>query len=116
MEWNLKIELTTAAIKALWSLALVFKRLVILLLNNVLVNDCSMKQPYCLLYLKVQALIFLCKLNNGTSGSLRRCGDFLNVAIQLGLCSVINAPVRYSVILMKISQEAALLFFKTIKE
>lgn len=34
MGWNLKIELTTAAIKALWSLVLGFKRLVILLLNN----------------------------------------------------------------------------------
>lgn len=87
MEWNLKIELTTAAIKALWSLALVFKRLLILLFNNAPVKDCSMKQQYCLLYLKVLALIFLCKLNNGATGSLSRCGESLNVAVQLGLCA-----------------------------
>lgn len=93
MGWNLKIELTTPAIKALWSLVLVFKRLVILLLNNVLVKDCSMKQQYCLLYLKVWALIFLCKLNKSTTGSLSRCGQSLNVAIQLGLCSVINVHI-----------------------
>lgn len=40
----------------------------------------------------------------------------LNVTIQLGLCSVINAHIRYSVIHMKISQERAFLFSKTIKE
>ena len=107
MGWNLKIELTTPTVKALWSLVLVFKRLVILLLNNVLGKDCSMKQQYCILYLKVLALIFLCELNNGTTGSLSRCGYSLNVAVQLGLCAVINAHIRYSVIRMKISQEAA---------
>lgn len=82
--WNLKIELTTPTIKALWSLVLVFKRLLILLLNNVLVKDCSMKQQYCLLYLKVLAFIFWCKLNEGPAGSLSRCGCSLNVAVQLG--------------------------------
>lgn len=114
--WNLKIELTTPTIKALWSLVLVFKWLVILLLNNVLVRDCSMKQQYCLLYLKVLALIFVCKLNKGAPGSLSRCGCSLNVAALLGLCGVINAHIRYSVILMELSQEAEFVFFKTIKE
>lgn len=117
MGWNLKIELTTAAIKALWSLVLVFKRLVILLLSNVLVKDCSMKREYCLLYLKVLALIILCKLNNSITGSLTRCGYGLKMLqFSFGPCRAINAHVRFSVILMKISQEAALLFFKTIKE
>lgn len=109
MGWNLKIELTTPTIKALWSPVLVFKWPVILLLNNVLMKDCLLKQHYCLSHLKVQALIFWCKLNKGTAGSLGRCGYSLNVAIQLGLCGVINAHIRHSVILMKISQETAFL-------
>lgn len=35
---------------------------------------------------------------------------------SFGPRSVINAHVRHSLILLKITQEAALLFFKTIKE
>lgn len=106
MGWHLKIELTTEAIKALWSPVLGFKWLVILLLNSALVKDCSMKLQYCLLYLKVLALIFLCKLNNSTTGSLGRCGwRCLKMSqFSFGPCSVINAYTGYSVVLMKISQ------------
>lgn len=53
MGWNLKIELTTPTIKALWSLVLVSKWLLILLLNNVLEKDCCMKLQYYLLHLKL---------------------------------------------------------------
>lgn len=80
------------------------------------VKDCSMKLQYSLLYLKVLALVFVYKLNNGKTGNLTRCGYSLNVATQSGLCSMINAYIEYLVILMKISQETAFLFFKTIKE
>lgn len=83
MGWNLKIELTIAAIKALWSLVLGLKRLLILLLNNVSVKDCSMKRQYCLLYLKLLALIFLCKLNKGTVGSPTGCG-YSRKALRFG--------------------------------
>lgn len=42
--------------------------------------------------------------------SKRRCGS------ALAYVTAINGDVRFSVILTEISQEAALLFFKTIKE
>lgn len=72
-----------------------------------------MKQQYCHGYLKVLALIFLCKLNNAKGGR-SRCG--LNVAARLGPCGGINGHITHSVILMKLSREAEFLFFKTIKE
>lgn len=56
--WNLKIELTMAAIKAFWAPVLGLKRLLILLLNNVSEKDCCAKRQYRLLYLKLLALIF----------------------------------------------------------
>lgn len=88
MGWNLKIELTMAAIKALWSLVLGLKRLLILLLNNVSERDCSAKRQYRLLYLKLLALIFLRKLNNGVAGRPEPsgCGEQAEgVAVQLWL-------------------------------
>lgn len=76
---NLKIEMTTPTIKALWSPGLVFKWLVILLLYSELAKDCSLKRLYYFLHLKP-----LSKFNNK---SLSRCESCLNVGNQFHVCT-----------------------------
>lgn len=62
-----------AAIKALWPRLLCLKRLLILLSNSVSERDGSSEQQYRRPYLKLLALIFLRKLNNGAAeGAGRR--------------------------------------------
>lgn len=100
---NLKIEMTTPTIKALWSLLLVFKWLVILLLNNVLLYDCSLIQLDYLFLLKLLALGFLYKL------------DKRRMLSKHSLCFTISAHivflfVFYLLICQKINQEEAFKF------